>query len=123
MVKEIFKPSLDKLGEEEKAAISQVFDWIDDNYPDFEAQVKWNTPLYVKDGSFIVGVKPAKHHFSINPEPKGIEEFSDKIKEAGYSHEKMTYKIKYDQPFNYDLLKEIIDFNVDDKKDLDTFWR
>lgn len=123
MVKEIFKPSLDKLGEEEKKAISKVYDWIEENYPDFEGQVKWSTPLYVKDGSFIIGVKPAKHHFSINPEPKGIEVFSDKIKAAGYSHEKMTFKIKYDQAVDYDLLKEIIDFNIEDKKDLGTFWR
>ena len=63
MVKEIFKPSLDKLGEEEKKAISKVYDWIEENYPDFEGQVKWSTPLYVKDGSFIIGVKPVNITF------------------------------------------------------------
>ncbi|CAD2070680.1 DUF1801 domain-containing protein [Jeotgalicoccus meleagridis] len=122
-MKDIFKKSIDSLDETKQEKLKEVFDWIEKHYPEFEGQVKWSTPLYVKDGSFMIGIKPSKHHFSVNPEAKGIEKFSEKIKNAGYSHEKMTYKVKYTDDMNYDLLKEIIDFNIEDKKHLDTFWR
>ncbi len=32
-------------------------------------------------------------------------------------------RIKWDMDVDYQLLKDIIDYNIEDKKDCQTFWR
>ncbi|CAD2072504.1 Intracellular iron chaperone frataxin [Jeotgalicoccus aerolatus] len=120
----IFKPYLEKIEDaKDRAKVEAVFDWIDTEFPDLVHAVKWSTPMYTKDDTFIIAVKPAKKYFSINPEAAGIETFSSKIKAAGYDHEQMTFKIKYSDTVDYELLREIIEFNIEDKKDSSKFWR
>lgn len=124
MTNNLFKPYLEKIEDEkDRRKVRDVYKWIEDQFPDLQREVKWSTPLYSHHGTFIIGVKPARKHFSINPESEGIDVFSDKIKNAGYTHEKMTYKIKYSDEVNYGLLKEIIEYNIEDKKDTVNFWR
>ncbi|CEA01306.1 hypothetical protein BN1048_01325 [Jeotgalicoccus saudimassiliensis] len=124
MTEDVFKPYVEKIEYEAgREKVREVYRWIESEFPELKREVKWSTPLYSHHGTFIVGVKPAKKHFSINHEPKGIEVFSSKIKHAGYSHEKMTYKIKYSDEVDYGLLKEIIEYNIEDKKDAGKFWR
>ena len=124
MTNNLFKPYLEKIEDEkDRKKVRDVYKWIEDQFPDLQREVKWSTPLYSHHGTFIIGVKPARKHFSINPEFKGIDVFSDKIKKAGYTHEKMTYKIKYSDEVDYELLKEIIEYNIEDKKDAVKFWR
>ncbi|MGO1923936.1 MAG: iron chaperone [Jeotgalicoccus sp.] len=124
MTNNLFKPYLEKIEDEkDRKKVRDVYKWIEDQFPDLQREVKWSTPLYSHHGTFIIGVKPARKHFSINPEFEGIDVFSDKIKKAGYTHEKMTYKIKYSDEVNYGLLKEIIEYNIEDKKDTVKFWR
>lgn len=124
MAENIFKPYLDKVDDEEsRKKVEAVFAWIEQEFPDLKREVKWSTPLYTNNGTYIIGVKSAKKHFSINPEAAGIEKFSRKIKSAGYTHEQMTYKIKYSDDVDYDLLREVIEYNIEDKKDTETFWR
>lgn len=124
MKTDLFKPYLEKIENETNSTkVRRVYEWIEEEFPKLEPEVKWSTPLYSHHGTFIIGVKPAKNHFSINPEAKGIDVFSNKIKNAGYTHEKMTYKIKYSDEVDYSLLKEIIEFNIKDKKEHTKFWR
>ena len=124
MTNNLFKPYLEKIEDEkDRKKVRDVYKWIEDQFPDLQREVKWSTPLYSHHGTFIIGIKPARKHFSINPEPEGINVFSDKIKKAGYTHEKMTYKIKYSDEVDYGLLKEIIEYNIEDKKDAVKFWR
>lgn len=124
MTNNLFKPYLEKIEDEkDRNKVRDVYKWIEDQFPDLQREVKWSTPLYSHHGTFIIGIKPARKHFSINPEPEGINVFSDKIKKAGYTHEKMTYKIKYSDEVDYGLLKEIIEYNIEDKKDTVKFWR
>lgn len=124
MTNNLFKPYLEKIEDKkDRKKVRDVYKWIEDQFPDLQREVKWSTPLYSHHGTFIIGVKPARKHFSINPEFKGIDVFSDKIKKAGYTHEKMTYKIKYSDEVDYELLKEIIEYNIEDKKDAVKFWR
>lgn len=121
---DLFKRYLEKIeDEEDRKKVRDVYEWIEVEFPELEREVKWSTPLYSHHGTFIIGVKPAKKYFSINPEAEGIDIFSEKIKKAGYTHEKMTYKIKYRDEVDYRLLKEIIEYNIEDKKDAVKFWR
>lgn len=60
---------------------------------------------------------------AVAPENAGIEQFAKDIKEAGHSHTKELVRMKWEEPFNYDLLEKMIEFNIWDKKDHTKFWR
>ena len=121
-VVKIFKPYLEKIEDaKDRAKVEAVFDWIDTNSGLVHA-VKWSTPMYTKDDIYYCS-QAGEKIFSINPEAAGIETFSSKIKAAGYDHEQMTFKIKYSDTVDYELLREIIEFNIEDKKDSSKFWR
>ena len=49
--------------------------------------------------------------------------FADEIAEAGYSSTKGLFRIKWNEPVNYQLLEKIIKFNIQDKADYTNFWR
>ncbi len=101
----------------------EVIDWIDLNYPDLSKVIKWNAPMYTMDDTFILGIDSAKRHMSISPEGKTIGIYKDEIEEAGYSFTSGLYRIKYSETVDYNLLKKMIDYNIEDKKGYQKFWR
>jgi len=52
-----------------------------------------------------------------------MDKFKTLIIERGYQVTKMLFKIKYTENIDYDLLKQIIEYNILDKKNAKTFWR
>lgn len=52
-----------------------------------------------------------------------MEHFREKITKAGYVQSKMLFRIKWNEPVNYLLLEEIINFNRLDKAECKNFWR
>ncbi|MCD2138521.1 iron chaperone [Salinicoccus halitifaciens] len=106
-----------------EAQFKEIISWIDSNYPELEQEVKWNTPMYTSNGTFILGIDSSKKHISISPEEKTMEFFTEEIEEAGYSQTKGLFRIKYSDEVDYGLLKKMIDYNIEDKKDYDKFWR
>lgn len=103
--------------------LTTVLQWVIDEFPTLDTKIAWNQPMYTEHGTFILGFSIAKHHFSVAPEGVVIDKFSDKINAAGYNPGKQFMRIKWDQPVDYELLREIITFNIEDKKDCTTFWR
>ncbi|WP_097040708.1 iron chaperone [Salinicoccus kekensis] len=101
----------------------EIISWIDSNYPELDQEVKWNTPMYTSNGTFILGIDSAKKHMSISPEEKTMALFTEEIEEAGYSQTKGLFRIKYSDEVDYGLLKKMIDYNIEDKKGYDKFWR
>ncbi|WP_342388408.1 iron chaperone [Salinicoccus bachuensis] len=108
---------------EQREKVEQVLSWVHDTYPDMERVVKWNQPMFTDHGTYIIGFSVAKKHMSVAPENKAITEFSGALEEAGYAHTSQIFRIPWDSEVDYDLLKKIIDFNIEDKAGLDTFWR
>ncbi|WP_317765312.1 hypothetical protein [Pediococcus ethanolidurans] len=45
------------------------------------------------------------------------------MKAAKIDHTKGIVRMPWDQPFNYELLKQMIEFNIQDKAKIDKFWR
>ena len=103
--------------------LTEVLQWVIDEFPTLETKIAWNQPMYTDHGTFIIGFSIAKPHFAVAPEGVVIEKFAAKIEAAGYNMGKKFMRIKWDQPVNYDLLREIIPYNIDEKKDCTTFWR
>ncbi|MCE5130748.1 iron chaperone [Staphylococcus saprophyticus] len=106
-----------------KATLSEVLNWIADTFPNLETTIKWNQPMFTDHGTFIIGFSVAKQHFSIAPEAKALNEYAQQIEAAGYSQTNNLFRIKWSQDIDYALLKAIIQYNIEDKSNCDTFWR
>lgn len=109
--------------ENNRARMKEVLNWVKAEFPDLEAKIAWNQPMFTDHGTFIIGFSIAKLHMAISPERQGMEHFSTAIAEAGYKQSKMLFRIKWDEPVNYGLLNKIIQFTRLDKADCKTFWR
>ncbi|HHU55879.1 MAG TPA: iron chaperone [Acholeplasmataceae bacterium] len=121
---EKFKEFLDKIDDiNHRKKLEEVLEWIIKTFPNLETRLAWNQPMFTNNGTFIIGFSVAKNHFAVAPEGVTIEKFAPKIKEAGYGFSKMLFRIRWDEEVNYELLKDIIIFNIEDKKDHKKFWR
>ncbi len=121
---ETFKEYIAKIeNPEQRQRVVEILQWVADEYPGFEKRIAWNQPMFTDHGTFIIAFNIAKNHLNISPELAGIEHFSGEIIKAGYKHTKMLIQIKWDDPVDYGLLKRIIDYNVIEKKNCETFWR
>lgn len=109
--------------DEHRRQFSQVITWIAKNYPEFDMAIKWQQPHFEYKGTFIIGLNTAKKHISFFIEKAGIRQFEEAFKKNGYDYTESIYKVKWTDDMNYDLLKEVIDFQVEDKKNLTTYWR
>ncbi|TDM12736.1 iron chaperone [Macrococcus lamae] len=120
----VFEEFLNKIEDNyQKDRVSDILNWVEDSYPDLQEELKWNQPMFTHHGTYIIGFSTAKQHISIAPEYKTMEQFKDAIQEAGYSQTNGLFRIKFSDEVNYDLLRAIIDFNMEDKKECKTFWR
>ncbi|TLG76649.1 iron chaperone [Culicoidibacter larvae] len=108
---------------EHRARLEAIFAWIDSEFPNLEKRIAWNQPMYTDHETFIIGFSISKQHLAFSPEGVVLDHFAPKIKAAGYKQTKMLVQIPWTSEVNYDLLKEIIAFNIEDKKDITTFWR
>lgn len=120
----VFEPYLVKIKDEKNREIMEgLLSWVMTNYPMLDKKIAWNQPHFVHNNTFIIAFTHAKQHISVVPEYKAIEVFKEDIKKSNYQSTNFIYKMKWQNPINYDLLKRIIDYNMEDKKGLDTYWR
>lgn len=120
----VFEPYLVKIKDEKNRKIMEgLLSWVMTNYPMLDKKIAWNQPHFVHNNTFIIAFTHAKQHISVVPEYKAIEVFKEDIKKSNYQSTNFIYKMKWQNPIDYDLLKRIIDYNMEDKKGLDTYWR
>ena len=97
---------------------------VREDYPDLNLEIKWNQPMFVMDGTFILAFSASKNHFSVSPEEKGMREFQDYMDEHDISYSKMLFRMPWDpEKIDYALIKQVIDFNMEDKEGYEKFWR
>ena len=121
---EVFKEYLTGIDHQDhRERTEEILTWIAKTFPTLEPHIKWNTPMFSDHGTYIIGLSTAKNHMSISPERVGITKFAEEIAQAGYSSTKDLFRIKWNEPVNYELLQKMIEFNMEDKKDYTKFWR
>lgn len=104
--------------------MADLIQQIREDYPDLKLEIKWNQPMFVMDGTFILAFSASKNHFSISPEEKGVKEFSDYMDEHDISYSKMLFRMPWDpEKIDYALIKQVIDFNMEVKEGYEKFWR
>lgn len=106
-----------------RAKTEEVLIWIEHKYPDLKPEFKWNQPMFTHHGTYIIAFSVSSNHLSIAPERKGILHFEELFKQKGKKYSKMLLIYPFDKPFDFDLLAKIIDFNIADKANINSFWR
>ncbi|MDP2814767.1 MAG: iron chaperone [Erysipelotrichaceae bacterium] len=101
----------------------EVLDWVSNQYSHLVQRVAWHQPMFTDHGTFIIGFSVAKHHLAVTPEKAGIDHFKNEIENTGLSYSSMIVRLPWDHPIDFKLLSKMIEFNIEDKKDCDTFWR
>lgn len=123
MHSEIFTDYLTKIDPAQRERTAEILDWVSTNFPQLTPKIAWNQPMFTDHGTFIIGFSNSKKHLAISPEAAGITHFSATITAAGYEHTKNLLRFPWEKPVDYNLLTELINFNLTDKADTDTFWR
>lgn|SRR5690625_270457 len=108
--------------EDHQARLKHVIDWVLENFPEVRLEIKWNQPMIIHNGTFIISFSASSQHFSVAPERQVLDEFRDRLTEAGYSHSKALFRIQWTQDVDYALLEDIIERSVEFKKGSKTFW-
>ena len=121
---EVFQKFLDSIADPMKRErMEGILRFIEESFPFLKEEYKWNQPMFSDHGTFIIGFSIAKEHIAVAPEEAVMGIFEKDIEKAGYSHTKLLFRIKWTDDVDYDLLRRIIAFNIEDKKDMTKFWR
>ncbi len=121
---DIFQDYLEKIETpDHRARTREILVWVGEAFPQLQPKIAWNQPMFTDHGTFILGFSVSKKHVAIAPERAGILRFSADILHDGYDLGKQLFRIRWEQPVDYRLLREIIAFNIAEKADCNTFWR
>ncbi|MGD9761458.1 MAG: iron chaperone [Candidatus Izemoplasmatales bacterium] len=120
----VFSDFINKIAEEDKRKkLESIFEYIEKEFPNLDKRIAWNQPMYTDHGTYIIAFSVSKNHISVSPEAKGIEMFKDDISKSGYEYSVMLFRLPYNKEIDYSLLGRIIKYQIEDKKELTTFWR
>lgn len=106
-----------------RSKMKELLDWIQKDFPRLGTVIKWNQPMFTDHGTFIIGFSTSKNHFSIGLEKPAVDEFKEEMEARGIDFSKMTVRVKWDESVDYELIKQLIAFQMEDKKECQTFWR
>ncbi len=119
-----FQMYLDQISEQDKRQrMEGILNEIKKTFPQLKEEIKWNQPVFTDHGTFIIGFSIAKAHIAVAPEAVVINLFKKEIEEAGYSYTKELFRIKWTDKVDFDLLRKLVNYNIENKKDMIEFWR
>nr|WP_305120916.1 DUF1801 domain-containing protein [Saccharibacillus sp. JS10] len=115
---------MDKLDDPlRKERFEHIFEWIHTTFPQLGMKIAWNQPMFTDHETFIIAFSAAKAHMSVAPEKAALDRFTDQIAASGYTYTNQMFRIPWKSQVDYELLKNIIAFNIEDKVESTTFWR
>lgn len=100
-----------------------ILEWTIKTFPQLNGRIAWNKPMFTFHGTFIIGYSISTKHVGVMPEEYTLTKFTPAIEAVGYTHGTRLFRLPFNEPVDYGLLKQIIEFNLEDKKDTQTFWR
>ena len=119
-----FKEYLESIDEiSHRDRMEEILKWISEKYPELDTRIAWNQPMFTNHETYIIGFSHSKNHIAMSPEVKPIKEFKSLIEETGLSHTDNIIRIKWEDPIPYELIRTLIDYNIEDKEGYTKFWR
>ena len=107
---------------EKRDRMVEVLDWVASTYPELELRIAWSQPMFTHHGTFIIGFSAASKHMAVSPERFTMVHFEDLLNSRGTDHGKMLTRHPWTQPFDYELATAFIDYQLEAKKDVTSFW-
>ncbi|MDD7384806.1 MAG: DUF1801 domain-containing protein [Actinomycetaceae bacterium] len=123
-VPEFFGEWLQRVDDEDHREIFlHVLMWVHQSFPELGYRIAWNQPMFTLDKTFIIGFSPARNHLSFAPERDAVLHFSREFTRRGISFGKMLVRMPWKDPVPYDMLTEVITYNMEQKRGMTSFWR
>lgn len=120
----ILEEYLDKIEDNQQLEkVKTILSTIEETFPNLELVIKWNQPMFITHGTFIIAISYSKKHISIAPEQAALSEFEEEFTQKGYKRTKEYLLYPWDIQHDLELIKKIVAFNIEDKKDMTRFWR
>ena len=76
-----------------KFKLEPIFEQIQKEFQNLTVELKWNQPMFIINGTFIIGFSVAKNHISIAPEAVTMAIFTNDINAANYEATNYLFKI------------------------------
>lgn len=108
--------------ENQRAKLSEILKWVTKTFPNLELQIKWKQPIFTDHDTYIIGFSVAKKHLTVGLETRNLQHVAPLLEQNGIKHGTNTFKIVFTDKIPYDLLNQIIEYVIDDKKEITTFW-
>ena len=108
---------------EQRAKVQQILDFVAETWPALELAVKWNQPMFLHHGTFIIGFSVFPKNIAVGLEPMVMERLQRDIETAGYTTTRRLFRISWDDQVDYALLTRIIELQIAEKADVSGLWR
>lgn len=106
-----------------KERMVSIIEHIKQSFPSLELHIKWNQPMFLDHGVFIIGFSVAKKHISVAIEKYALDLFQNTIQESGYEFTSMLFKIPEQQELHLELLNKMVRFKINDRINDTAFWK
>jgi uncharacterized protein YdhG (YjbR/CyaY superfamily) len=106
-----------------RAKFGALLSWVATEFPELEEDFKWGQPVFTAHGTFILGFKLAKAHLSLLVEEAAVAKFATEIATLKLKTGKGLVQVKWGQEMPFELLADMVRFNLEDKKEQTDFWR
>ena len=97
--------------------------WVGLTYPELKLRIAWNQPMFTHHGTYIIGFSAASKHMAVDPERATMIRFEPVMRERGTDFGKKFARQPWDKPFDYELLDAFIQHQLEEKRDITSFWR
>lgn len=87
----------------------ELYEFIQSQFPNLSSKIAWQMPSFY-DQKIIISFSAIKNHLGLYPGPEVILFFQEELKK--YTTTKGSIHIPYDQPLDYHLLINIIQYNL-----------
>ncbi|AMM22167.1 hypothetical protein AX769_01525 [Frondihabitans sp. PAMC 28766] len=108
---------------EHRAKLEEILNWVARTWPEMELVVKWNQPMFLHHGTFIIGFSAFPKNIAVAPEPALIDRMRGDIEASGYTTTQRLFRIGWTDPIDYSLLTRIIETQISEKATVTTLWR
>ena len=108
--------------ERHRTKFKELLDWVHATWPQLVCEVKWNQPMFMDHGTFIIGLTALTNHVTVGSEPRAFEHAMPLIEQQHLKRGKKTFQIPYERSDAWKVLEQIIEFTIADKRDVQTFW-
>ena len=107
----------------QRAKLEEILGWVAQTWPELELAMKWNQPMFLDHGTYIIGFSVFAKNIAVGVEPELMDRMRSDIEAAGYTTTQRLFRIAWDDPVDHALLTRIIETQIAEKATVSGLWR